>query len=722
MTSSKCHTFILQTADALTLPVEQTEFSITARVVKVEDQVTLYFPAINFQIGQVAAVNPDYSPPVQGMVVTTAGYLPETLRPQDFMLPSIVAPAGDGFVPVATFEVNGPVPPTGYLVFIDSSGGLSIQQAGAVNNFISPGAHTIMPFSISYIVEKRISICKTNLVLDERFTDLTQFIGTSPYGCPAGDNIRDSHINDAFDDVFAWAYSGNPDEDSLKNTLNLFVIMGSRDCNGKIHIYKPVQLTNLPPFTLVWDTSIAINRTDKNNLCVSYGIIYYDSSGNSLSSVNCRAVSFDSGKTWGGVFDGTNSLPHNGLLPFQGPNGGFGDIPGVLADRFGAFWYCTTTNGLTYNQPVLLVSSDKGVTFDTIFTQPIPIIEFLGNISDNGSATIINISDTSNLIAGMVVTSDSLGYIPTGTTIDTVIDTNTITLSQETTYLGSGPSPIDTINVTILNHFDYPHITFGGGLNGTSYGIWMFTDTIMNPDSDDCPLITFIPITARGVYGQAQFTYLNSLPNSVSLASLAASEDGRFWAVGVSWYTSLYSLTPSAVLFKSAGPIDSNYAGPWLSGANSVIAQLAGSGVSQYGFKAVPQYGYFPDQMNVNGTVYDEKLKALYLLYSMVSPTYSQNCRIVFAISRNNGQSWSRIYDVGTTNFASRGFTSLVRDEKTGNLVIGWYDGRNDETLTRLQYFGEIIEKDILENLVNEIPLTNPKYIIPSQGSCNPLL
>ena len=96
---------------------------------------------------------------------------------------------------------------------------------------------------------------------------------------------------------------------------------------------------------------------------------YADPPTSGLGWFNCRAVSFDKGKTWGGVFDGVNSLPYNGLINFQ-TAGGFGDMPGVGADNLGNFWYLTTDYTDELNIPILLWSTDKGVTYTVVFTFP----------------------------------------------------------------------------------------------------------------------------------------------------------------------------------------------------------------------------------------------------------------------------------------------------------------------------------------------------------------
>ena len=89
--------------------------------------------------------------------------------------------------------------------------------------------------------------------------------------------------------------------------------------------------------------------------------------------------------------------------------------------------------------------------------------------------------------------------------------------------------------------------------------------------------------------------------------------------------------------------------------------------------------------------------------------------RLYFIISRDNGQTWSDPIDISTTDFANRGFQSMAFDPVTGNLVFGWYDGRNDPTFQSIQYFAAIMPAAQLDALVNKIPLSNPLYM-PANG------
>lgn len=122
-----------------------------------------------------------------------------------------------------------------------------------------------------------------------------------------------------------------------------------------------------------------------------------------------------------------------------------------------------------------------------------------------------------------------------------------------------------------------------------------------------------------------------------------------------------------------------------------------------------PIRGYFN---SVQTIIYDNKRQALYALVGAQSPDYSQNMKIYFIISRDNGETWSYPIDINSSNFANRGFQTMALDEKNGNLAFGWYDGRNDPTFMSMEYFGAMLSAKELDKLVCGIPLSNPLFSI----------
>lgn len=624
------HNIQLQLSDSLGFPVPGTEFWITLTIIKEGNKVTIQVPVINFQTGP-SADNPIELPALVpgGYLYTSDGFLPKEFHHNNIVPISVLAASNNGMSQPFSFTVTPAPPyaniPTGYILSITNAGGLNVSCAGTFGNIIPVGPQIVLPAEISYIVKPKIRL-GTNYVVDSGFTNITQFTGNA-----LNNGIRDSHVNDAFDGVTAWAWTSNSNiVDKTNGTLNVFVAIGKIK-NGKLKIGKPFQLTNLPPEIMGWDTAVAINRTNRNNIVVSW--LQFN---NIPLSITFRAVSFDGGKTWP-INGPTNIQPTGFIAP--GIPGGAGDNPGMRSDKFGNIWYLTTNFfddfGNLINQPVFWISSDEGITYSIAYTLSAPASGFF---------------------------------------------------------------------------YDFPQFSFGGDGSG-NYGIWFVADYVNPATGDLVQSVGFLPITGLGQFGTANVAQLTSLINTNQVSNITASIDGRVWYQGTPnlddgpLEASSY-IQPQVVTFKSPGPIDQNYAGPW----NTAILSNGGQ---QYGASTTissPDFSYFTGPQSI---IYDDSRQALYALACTQSPELSQNMRLYFIISRDNGQTWSDPIDIETDDFANRGFQSMALDPVTGNLVIGWYDGRNDPTYHSVQYFGAIITKCELDKLVEKIPLSNPLYILP---------
>ena len=250
-----------------------------------------------------------------------------------------------------------PKPLVGYILTISTLGAITIQGSGAFMNLIPLGAQILLPTDISYILSPK-SILKNNYIIDTGFTNTTKF--TNPFS--DDDAIRDSHVSDAFDNVVALTWTGNGNiADKTNGILNVFVAIGKVKKNGRLKMEPPIQLSDVVPGFMAWDTAVAINRKDKKNIVVSYGVIN-NAEGilpvpTSTQSFTYRAVSFDGGKTWP-VNGPTNIQPTGFQVP--GIAGGFGDNRGVASDKFGNIWYLTTNHydnsGININQPTFWIS------------------------------------------------------------------------------------------------------------------------------------------------------------------------------------------------------------------------------------------------------------------------------------------------------------------------------------------------------------------------------
>ena len=634
------HNIKLQLFDVFGLPIDGTEFWVTLDIKKHGNLVTIQFPVINFQTGPVSPEDP-YPFFPGGYIYTVDGYLPESVRPNDLVYRSLVAASNNGTSQPFTFvqpPETLPIPPAGYILSLTNAGGIAIACAGIFGNIIPAGPQILMPTKITYIVKPKVALCK-NYIIDPGFTNTTQF--TNPDAANVG--LRDSHVNDAFDSVVAWAWQSNANiADKTNGITNLFVAVGTINSDGTLSIGAPVQLTDFPSEVGIFDTAIAINRTNKNNIVVSYALGNY----NTVILSPCRAVSFDGGKTWPTPFDGVNSVPLNGFTNLQptGVPSSVGDNRGVASDKFGNIWYSTTNRnnnlGHLINQPTFWISTDGGDTFSVAYTVPTP----------------------------------SFGTL-----------------------------------------YDFPEFCFGGDGLG-NYGLWFVVDFESEFTLDCNPAVGFIAINGFGSYDTTNPAPVNlsTLSNVNIGACITASADGRVWTFGYpggfgpSFIPSPFSgIAPVRTIFKSPGALDQNYAGPWDFAIINLVPDILGLPF----YESQPVRGYFNSAQT---NIYDDQRQALYQLSIGNFPDFSQNMRLYFAISRDNAQTWSDPIDIATTDFANRGFQSMALDPVTGNLVFGWYDGRNDPTLQSIQYFGAILPAAQLDALVNSIPLSNPLYNLGS--------
>lgn len=648
---TKKHNIQLQLADSLGFPILGSEFWVTLVVIREsleEDKalVTLLIPLIDFQTQAAPSPENPIGPGLVpgGYLYTSDGFLSRKNRPFVLVPPSIVAASNNGQSPVFSFTQDPetlPNPPAGYIVQVTNAGELQVQAAGTFGNIIAPGPQILMPCSISYLSKGSTKKLSKNTKISTGVTNITQFTNKA-----ANNGIRDSHVNDALNGVVAFSWTSNSGNVHLNNgTMNTMVAIGKVK-NGELKMHAQINLTNYPDNVLTptnqgieaWTTSVAINRTNPNNIVVSWGKIDRSNSPNEIA-LPYRAVSFDGGKTW----------PINGLMdvPPTGNPAQFGDCLGVSSDKFGNIWYSTTNrfdgSGNQINQPYFAVSTDGGVTFTLAYTAP--------------------------------AIDPSLGFT------------------------------------------DYPQYCFGGDGFG-NYGLWFQTNIYLN-DGDAYPNVGFIqipgPLTPSDFPLTSNFTDLFGLNNSITEGDLAASSDGRVWfqgfpnAFGASSY-----IQPQSISFKSPGAIDENWSGSWnylnsndISGTYGTSSAIPSPIAISY-----PLIGFFANA--TLGIVYDEQRQALYAIAVEPNPNYSQSYNIPLIISRDNGMTWSDPIRINTSHSGNRGYQSMALDTVTGDLVFGFYDGRNDPTLQTLEYFGAVLSAKKLDKLVKKIPLSNPTFVVPS--------
>ena len=557
--------FTLQLSDGYGVPVKGTEFKVIVPVLKRGNQIELEIPSINFVTGPKSDFEgsvPDNGPyppippvPYSGIITTAAGRLPEDCRPSHLMDVTQLAAADDGVLNQFYFFADGssttPIPIAGYIIRITVNGELQIFGQGTFGNMIPDGAHQLLPTTITYTA-KEIKSVKRNIKVSTGATT-TLFLQSIPL---QGDGVRDSHVLDMYDGVIGRAWTDNSMvPDKTLNIINTMVRMSKLVGKEEVFLTDPIQLTDYVNNQYAWDTAVAINRADKNNIIVSWLQINNDVQTSTLM----RAVSFDGGLTW----------PINGPTDFQPPPeaGGAGDNPGVQSDKYGNIWYLSS-----YSNPInagfIMVSTDKGVTFNQVFKFPAldPTIWFydfpqfcfsgghgkepygLRLTTDLGDATVGNLGPVEVFIPinGLGQFGDIQGPVPLSqfwnlvqTGIPAASADGKVWLYGEISGLGPGfiPSPMAGI---YSNRIAYKS---PGQIDANWVGPWgicksnYLNSLIVYPQYDSQPYFGYFITQKNIIYDdKRKLLYITTFGNTpsfsqnISLYLIMSGNNGQTWA------------------------------------------------------------------------------------------------------------------------------------------------------------------------------------------------
>ena len=399
------HNIQLQLADSTGFPVvppsdnafcdggTHTRFWVTLDIIKDGPLVTINIPLINFQTGQVSVNSPLC--PNDGLVEEAISTLlmdscQKKLHTNDLVPRSIVAASNNGLSPVFSLPETPsqlPVPPIGYIVQITNAGELQVQCAGTFGNIIPAGPQILMPCSITYLVKPSKKLCD-NIVLSTGPTNTTQFTSR----VSANEGFRDTHFNDAFDGVLAWAWTDNSMvADKTNGTMNCMVAIGKVGKDGKLQIGAPIQLTDFPPEQLAWDTSVAINRKNPDNIVVSYGFIDNNFPTNAILTV-------DSPASIAGDYQGLAGLLFP--LPWHVPNAAIVPADPLNADT-------PLVNGAQIAGNIALIAADGFQTGSVNKCNNAFNAGAIGAIIYNNSNAFSSLINGSPFIPSMLVTLDT---------------------------------------------------------------------------------------------------------------------------------------------------------------------------------------------------------------------------------------------------------------------------------------------------------------------------
>jgi hypothetical protein len=660
------HKIQLFLGDAYGVRVPNTEFYIKLTIIKEGPKVTIQLPCINFETGQFAndlyEVNnptagplvgiPNFLPPPQngGYLFTSKGFLPKELRPTDLINQSYFGPSNDGMnIP---FNYTGIDLTTGKAAGVDyvpPVPGFMIQVTRE-GGLIVQGLGTLG----NIIPPGPHSLLPTTI---------TYIIKPDTQLCK---NVRISRgeINTAIYPFTPTVHRGA--QDALRD-------LHANDAYDNVVAYAWSDNSNVPD---------RVNRSNIMNVAVAIGKVRHGK----LQVKEPIFIHQEDNFAWDTsiAINRTNSKN--------------------IVVSWGLIEFTTPPDSLAVAKPWRAVSFDGGVTWP---------INGLMNVQPTGTPSTFGDN------AG--VRADKYGnfwYLSSNRVTDAgfLINQPYVAISSDGGINWTRAYTLPIPNVGDI--YDFPTMTFGGDGLG-NYGVHIIGDyfplVLTTATYDGYPAHAFIPVTGLGTYKPGETIFLPQFTNNNFIADIAASDDGKVWTYGVCaglgpanypFPGSSYNNNNHRMIYKSPGALTENYVGPW----TVDNADLLSESLFIPTWSAQPIFGFF------NGTrtvLYDDKRKALYALTSIKSSDDTADSQIFLIISRNNGQTWSNPLKVATTDFANRGWQSMALDTVTNNLLIGWYDGRRYENLTGLNYFGAVIEAEMLDDLICEIPLSNPTYIVP---------
>jgi hypothetical protein len=335
--------------DANAYPITGTDFNINLTTKKYKNIVVLKIPSFSFTITDTIDPddpdNPDYALIQGGQLQSTRNFLPKNLRP-NFIQTIITSD-------------------TQFNVSVDVYGALRISSTNNIAGILNPQTYTLPATSITYLVEvNRKDLIPKNIIIGSGFTNINNLNPNIQSG-----GLRDLHTNDFYNDhfIFGWNDNSNIASDEDPTSTMFFYVRTGKICNGELKLNPIVNLTSTlvnadnPGYLVISDTSTAINRINPLNMAAAWSVFNVDT----FSAQMYTSATMD-GLNWSAPF-----------LLISSP--GDIDARGLIADKFGNFWYVfnqanigvpglyiytSSTGGSTWNPPVFIPVPANAVSFD----------------------------------------------------------------------------------------------------------------------------------------------------------------------------------------------------------------------------------------------------------------------------------------------------------------------------------------------------------------------
>jgi hypothetical protein len=327
--------------DGNAYPLTGSNFNVNLTLKSNRCIIVVRIPSFPFTISADIDPNdpqyPNYELIPGGQLQTTAGY---------------ISPAPNQIQTVLSSDQQ-------FNVSIDTYGALRVASPINIGGILNPGTYTLPATTITYLITPNKDLTPENLIIGPGFTNINNLNESLWNG-----SLRDLHTNDFYDNtfIFGWLDNSNigPNDDPT-STMFFYVSTGTI-CNGKFKFNPTVNLAstlvnaNNPGYLANFDTSVAINRTNPLNMVASQTILSVD---NVLEGLIYISVTIDGGLNW--------STP-NLLLTTPG----YYDARGLIADKFGNFYY--VFNQVYINNPGLYIyiSSNGGYSWNLPIFIPVP--------------------------------------------------------------------------------------------------------------------------------------------------------------------------------------------------------------------------------------------------------------------------------------------------------------------------------------------------------------
>ena len=398
-----------------------------------------------------------------------------------------------------------------------------------------------------------------------------------------------------------------------------------------------------------FDTSIAIQRTNKSNLVVAWN----ESNASEYSGIARAITSTNGGASWSALVNVDPTIVYPLLV---------NDCRGVIADQYGNFLYCITIGNYA--------PSSGYYTSEIAF--------YANSTGGTGAWTSVYQTTVSSTYLGGGLFQFDFPQICLGTLSGKSSDYGLYFAADFGSYLA--------LNTDVVPYLGFIPI-FGLGQFGTA---------------------SQITLTPLNLTNNVEHATLASRDDGTLYIMYAKCLDNVFDSNG-----NTASVSPHILLIKPPGTIDpSTVQGPWtvFQHVNDYYKPVNSWPYPGFPYFTLSIRSLVHDPKCHALYAIITNPPSWYEAVGCAKPTQDKKCEssqtiqktdqdfaIFLVLSVDGGVTWSKKHAISTTDHNNRGFVDAMLDPKSGALYLGWYDARNSRQSTQLQYFGARVPAKLLK-------------------------